>query len=84
MGNVNQANGGQKQLSLPGSDPAADLNLTSLMKMQNTVCTEWYGQNPELWESWPEPVFYKLFLDPEGRNASLSATKVKYPHGRRF
>ena len=46
------------------------------MKIQNTTTIEWYGQCPEMWESWPEPVFYKLFLDPDGRNASLSATKV--------
>lgn len=60
----------------PSKDPAADINLQSLMKIQNTTTIEWYGQCPEMWESWPEPVFYKLFLDPDGRNASLSATKV--------
>ena len=77
MGNVNQLNAKPKQLSLPGSDPGAnDMNLTSILKMQNTEIVEWYGQAPELWDSWPEPVFYKLFLDPEGRNASLAATKV--------
>ena len=76
MGNINHAHGAPKELSLPGSDPAADINLNSLMKMQNTVTVEWYGQSAETWEPWPEPVFYKLFLDPEGRNASLSATKV--------
>lgn len=53
-----------------------ELNLNSIMKIQNTAIVEWNGTGHQ-WEAWPEPVFYKLFLDPEGRNASLSATKVE-------
>ena len=53
-----------------------ELNLNSLIKIQNTSIVEW-GNTNETWQPWPEPVFYKLFLDPEGRNASLTATKIE-------
>ena len=53
-----------------------EMNLNSIMKIQNTSIIEWNGTGHQ-WEAWPEPVFYKLFLDPEGRHASLTATKVE-------
>ena len=55
-----------------------EMNLNSILKFQNTAFVLWGEETAEnLWYPWPEPVFYKLFLDPEGRNAALSAAKIE-------
>ena len=58
--------------------PEPEMNLNSILKFQNTAFVLWGEETAEnLWYPWPEPVFYKLFLDPEGRNAALSACKIE-------
>ena len=53
----------------PASEKNGEINYNSIMNLNNTSHVEWFEQQKDYWMPWPEPVFYKLFLDPEGRKA---------------
>ena len=64
----------------PASDKNGEINYNSIMNLNNTSYVEWFEQQKEYWMPWPEPVFYKLFLDPEGRNARIGSKKLFWKH----